>query len=138
MKHIFSNIQAGFQRFAAGRYGYDEPAKTGMLTAMALVLCGYIPGLEFLSPLGLALWFWLFFRAMSRNTEKRLAERNAYLSRVGRIKGWFRLKKTAWKERKTHRCFRCSQCGTILRVPKGKGTVKISCPNCRSEFTQKT
>ena len=138
MKNILSNFQTGLQRFAAGRYGYDEPARTGSILALALVLCGYIPHLEFLSPLGLALWFWQLFRCMSRNIEKRQAERAAYLSRVGRIKGWFRLKRTAWRERKTHRCFRCSQCGTILRVPKGKGTVKISCPNCRSEFTQKT
>ena len=98
MKNILSNFQTGLQRFAAGRYGYDEPARTGSILALALVLCGYIPHLEFLSPLGLALWFWLFFRAMSRNTEKRLAERNAYLSQVGHIKRWFRLKKTAWKE----------------------------------------
>lgn len=41
-------------------------------------------------------------------------------------------------ERKTHRRFRCPQCGQEVRVPKGKGKIKIRCPKCGNEFIEKT
>lgn len=28
----------------------------------------------------------------------------------------------------------CSQCETRLRIPKGKGKLKITCPKCKNEF----
>ena len=32
----------------------------------------------------------------------------------------------------------CSQCNTKLRIPKGKGKITVSCPNCKSEFKTTT
>jgi hypothetical protein len=34
--------------------------------------------------------------------------------------------------------YRCRNCGQIVRVPKGKGTVKITCPECKNTFTDRT
>ena len=34
--------------------------------------------------------------------------------------------------------YRCRNCGQIVRVPRGKGTVKIICPKCRNTFTDRT
>ena len=42
------------------------------------------------------------------------------------------------EEEKTHAFFRCPQCGKELRVPKGKGKIKIRCPNCSHEFIRKS
>ena len=30
--------------------------------------------------------------------------------------------------------FICSQCGTNLRIPAGKGRVQLTCPKCRNQF----
>ena len=50
-----------------------------------------------------------------------------------------RLRKERRKEEeKTHAFFRCPQCGKELRVPKGKGKIKIRCPNCSHEFIRKS
>jgi hypothetical protein len=84
------------------------------------------------------LWVWSLFRCYSKNLEKRRKERAAYLRAVGRVRSWFSVKKKAWSERKTHRYYRCKQCHAVLRVPKGKGKIKITCPHCHSVTVKKT
>lgn len=138
MKNFFRNIAAKLQQWMSGRYGYDELSRGLSYVVLALMIFACIPHLQFLSPLALVLWLWIIIRAMSRNYSKRQAERSAYLRLTGRIKMWFSLKKKAWGERKTHRYIRCKQCKTVLRVPKGKGKIRIICSKCRSEIIKKT
>lgn len=33
-----------------------------------------------------------------------------------------------------HRVVECEKCQTKLRVPLGKGTIKVTCPKCRHSF----
>lgn len=42
------------------------------------------------------------------------------------------------KQRKTHRFFKCPECGVTVRVPKGKGKIKITCPKCKNAFVRNT
>ena len=138
MKNFFRNIGAKTQQWMAGRYGYDELSRAMSIAALVGLVLSCIPDLQFLCVLTMVLWGWSVFRSYSRNIEKRRKERNKYLQFTGRIKGWFLLKRKIWKERKTHRYFRCKQCKAILRVPKGKGKIKITCFKCRSEIVKKT
>ncbi|MBR3231854.1 MAG: hypothetical protein IKF75_04170, partial [Lachnospiraceae bacterium] len=43
-------------------------------------------------------------------------------------------KKQEWKDRKTYRYFKCPGCGQEVRVPKGKGRIRITCPKCHQSF----
>lgn len=138
MKQFFHRIGAGVQRWMAGRYGIDELSKALSIAAIAGLLLSCIPALRFLYIPALIVWVWSLVRSYSRKIEKRQAERTAYLRFTGRVKSWFSLKKRAWQERGTHRYFRCKQCKTVLRVPKGKGKIKITCSHCHSEFVKKT
>ena len=138
MKNFFRSIGAKLQLWMSGRYGYDELSRSLSYVVLVLLLLSCISRLQFLSPLALVLWFWIMFRSMSRNISKRREERAAYLRFTGRIKSWFSLKRKAWKDRKTHRYFRCKRCKTVLRVPKGKGKIKITCSKCQSEMIKKT
>ncbi len=40
--------------------------------------------------------------------------------------------------RKKYRYFRCKNCKTSLRVPRGKGIIRVHCPRCDHELTAKT
>lgn len=57
---------------------------------------------------------------------------------MDQIKNWFRLQKRKFSERKTHRFFKCAQCKAALRVPRGKGKIKVRCPKCGAEALRKT
>ena len=122
----------------AGRYGYDELSKAMFIAALICMVLAFVPSLQFMYAPAIVFWLWSMVRCYSRNLEKRRVERAAYLRFTGNIKSRFAVKKKAWKERKTHRYFRCKQCKTVLRVPKGKGTIKITCSKCRSELIKKT
>lgn len=32
----------------------------------------------------------------------------------------------------------CPSCGNKLRIPKGKGKIRITCPHCKQQFIQQT
>ena len=121
-----------------GRYGYDELSRTMSIIALICLLVAMFTGWPLLSTVALILWVWALIRSYSKNISKRQLERQSYLRLTGRIKGWFGTKKRAWSERKTHCYFKCPNCKKTLRVPKGKGKIKITCPECKTQITKKT
>lgn len=138
MKNFFRNIGIRIQQGMVGRYGYDELSRAMSIAALIGLILSCIPGFQFMYIPTIILWAWSMFRCYSRNLEKRRNERSVWLGFMGRIKGWFVLTKRAWKERKTHCFFRCKQCNTILRIPRGKGKILITCPKCNNEIVKKT
>lgn len=126
------------QSFMAGRYGYDELSRAMSIIALICLLVAMFTGWPLLSTVALILWVWALIRSYSKNISKRQLERQSYLRLTGRIKGWFGTKKRAWSERKTHCYFKCPNCKKTLRVPKGKGKIKITCPECKTQITKKT
>lgn len=121
-----------------GRYGYDELSRAMSIIALICLLVAMFTGWPLLSTVALILWVWALIRSYSKNISKRQLERQSYLRLTGRIKGWFGTKKRAWSERKTHCYFKCPNCKKTLRVPKGKGKIKITCPECKTQITKKT
>lgn len=74
------------------------------------------------------------FRMFSKNISKRQKENRLYLKYKTNITGIFRAKNTD----KTYKIYKCPQCGQKVRVPKNKGKIAISCPNCKKEFVKRT
>ncbi len=80
-----------------------------------------------------------FFRFFSRNIYRRQMENQKFLRIWNSVKQYFRFYKMKWQERKgTKVLFRCSKCHQIIRVPRGRGKIAITCPKCRFEFIKKT
>ena len=126
------------QQFMMGRYGLDQLNK--FLTIVALVLClvSSLFGWPILSTLGTAILIWVMFRMYSRNIQARYQENLRFMPYWQKITGFVSSMKQRWRDRKTHRYFTCPQCKQTLRVPKGKGKIKISCPRCHTELIRKT
>lgn len=80
-----------------------------------------------LSTLGLMLIILTFFRAFSRRLTQRELENTAYLAFVGRKRQDFANWKERFRQRKDFRFFKCPGCGTMIRVPRGKGKIHINC-----------
>ena len=131
-----------FQRFIQGRYGIDQ--YSGVLAWTALILW-IIAGFTRYFVLGriclfgaLALMFYVCFRILSKNRAKRYAENEQYLIMTGKVRRYVQKWQHQWQMRQEHRIFKCPSCHQKIRVPKHKGKIAITCPQCRTEFIKRT
>ena len=138
IKNWFRSLGSKMQSFMYGRYGYDELSQFLSKTALLCVIVGLFAYPGFFCGLAMALYLVTMFRMYSKNITKRQQERDAYLRRTQPLRDWQALQKRKFNDRKTHKFYRCSQCKTSLRVPKGKGKIKIHCPKCGAEIVKKT
>ena len=138
MKNFLRNLGENMRRSMIGRYGTDELSRAMSVAAMIGLVLSCLPKLKFLYIPTLILVIWVMVRTYSRNIQKRYAERAVYLRITAKIRGWFSVRKRMWRERKSHRYYRCKQCSTMLRVPKRKGKIVITCPKCHGQITKRT
>lgn len=86
----------------------------------------------------LALIIYCYFRVFSKNLDKRRAENAKYYALRTKTLNVFR----DWKERRRQSkdfCFfRCPSCRAMLRVPRGKGKIRVTCRKCGTAFERKT
>ena len=93
---------------------------------------------RFLMPLALIILGIAYFRMFSRNLLRRSEENGKYLILRSRVQGTLRLWKEQWVQRKDYKFFVCPACRTTLRVPRGRGKIKIVCRKCGNSFTGKS
>jgi hypothetical protein len=128
-------------RFMDGRNGTDDLGRFLLIVSLVLVVLSMlIRGLagSILWALVLVVLIICYFRILSRNVYKRRSENEWYLRRKNAVSRWFRSLKDRWNQRKEYRFFRCPSCHTLLRVPKRKGKILLTCRKCGRRFERKT
>ena len=105
-----------------GRYGTDE-------LNLVLMILGII--VMFLSRI---FWFW----PLAMISYALYKEYYSFLKVWTPVQKWFRIKKTAFRERKQYKYFRCPGCRQQLRAPRGRGKILVTCQRCHKQFKQKT
>ena len=125
------------QRFMMGRNGLDDLARHLYILGWVFIMLNIFFNNAGLYILSLVVLGYALFRMSSKNVVRRQQENTVYLGLISKPKRTWLQWQRRWKERKTHCFFRC-QCGTMLRVPKGKGEVIITCPNCHRQMTKRT
>src|SRR5690554_6205892 len=131
-------VQREFQKFMYGRYGVDQLTVLILVVSLVItVLAGILklPGLQILYYVGVIV---SLYRILSRDLVKRRKENHVFLQKTRGITSWSRTQKKMVGEKKTHRHFKCPNCKQRLRVPRGKGNVKITCTRCGEQFSRKT
>ena len=126
------------RRMLMGRYGTDQLSIALFVLYFVLFFLSYIPYCRFLAWIGLLLFAIILFRTFSRNVTKRYRENQIFLKFWNPIKNWFSKQKRRFHDRKFYRYYKCPNCKQTLRVPKGPGKIKITCPKCRTQFIKKT
>ena len=128
-------------RFMAGRNGVDQLnnfllALDVLLAVLASVIGGTVGRVLYALVMGLLVVIYL--RLFSRNRLRRAQENGKYLQLKQRFLGRFRLLKERWVQRRDYKFFTCPACRTTLRVPKGRGKIRIVCRKCGNSFTGKS
>ncbi len=129
------------RRFLAGRNGADELGRVLSLAGCVLVLVSmFVPGVAktLLMSVAVVLLILCYFRMFSRNIYSRRLENQRWLQWANARKQALRQSKKRWQQRKDYRFYRCSQCRTWVRVPRGRGRIQITCPKCKSTFIRKS
>ena len=129
-RQFFAGLGQSLRRFMAGRYGTDRLNMTILMTGVVISLVGAFirqPMLNLLTTaVSYGLMIWAICRTLSRNTYKRYQENRKFLQFFDRLKD------------RQHRYFDCPKCRQMVRVPRGKGKIAITCPKCREKFIRKT
>ena len=118
-----NKLKEKIDRFFQGRHGLDELGVCTYIVSIVLYLLGGIIQNEVLLSLGILVFIWSLYRALSKQEWDRNEENRKY---VRYLKLW----KVRWQERKTSRIYMCKSCGRMIRVPKGKGKRQVTCPSC--------
>ena len=129
-RQFSAKLSASLRNFMTGRYGTD---RLNMVILCAGLVASLLSVWIKAAPLNLIFWalsyglmIWAIFRSLSRNTYKRYQENRKFLLVFDRLKD------------REHRYFDCPKCRQMVRVPRGKGKISITCPRCREKFVRKT
>ncbi len=127
------------RRSMYGRYGSDTLGTVVMTVCAGIVLLHTVlslfgVGSPFFDLLVFliagSLVIWTICRMLSRKIDKRRAENQKFCA-------FFRLRKSKFRDRKTHVYRKCPSCRATLRLPKAKGKHSVVCPRCKNRFQVK-
>jgi len=127
-----------FRKFMAGRYGGDQLSIGLIILSLLLSIIARITNISFLVllsyiPLGISI-----YRMFSKNIRKRSMENYKFAMKMSPIYSRFKKLQNRIRDRKTHKFYKCPNCKTKLRLPKGKGKIIITCPKCKTKFEKRT
>ena len=129
-------------RFMVGRNGNDQLNRFLLLADVVLLLLASLLGRTALGSLlyllVLALLGLTYFRMLSRNVYKRRSENEGYLRRKQQLLSRLRVFKERWRQRKDYKFFTCPSCRAVMRVPRGRGKIRIVCHKCGNTFMGKS
>lgn len=142
MKQWFEKISRKMNTWMIGRYGTDEFSRFLLWTGVILMIISWFikngTGVSVVYALAWVCVIYSYFRTFSKNIIKRSKERETFLRMTAKSRSNINIWKKRWHDRSTHNYYRCPKCHTMIRVPKGKGKIVISCPKCRNEIVKTT
>ena len=134
---FFDKIRVGFARFMAGRYGSDQLNFAMLVVALVGSLIGSLTGLGILTIASDALLIVMFYRMLSKDRYRRAHENQVYLEKTYGMRRAVSEWANRMKNSKKYRYFVCPKCKKRLRVPRGVGSVTITCKDCGTKFDKK-
>ena len=135
---FLDNIKRSLASFMQGRYGIDSLSTLLIIVGFVLTFVAMFTGLDLLSYVSLVFLIFALFRSYSKNFTQRSKELASFQKLVAGPQAWFALSRKKWQNRETTRYFKCKECGSVLSVPVGKGTIRTTCPKCKNQTTRKS
>ena len=126
----------------AGRNGNDQLNRFLLLAGAASLLLASLLRRNLLGSLlyllALALLGLTYFRMLSRDLYRRRSENERYLREKEKQSARLRILRERWNQRKDYKFFTCPSCKAVMRVPRGRGKIRIVCHKCGNTFTGKS
>ena len=123
-------MRSFLHRFMIGRYGPDHLGIAMIILAFTLSLLNVFIWYMPLLWLSYAAFGLTIFRMLSRNITRRRAENDKFIRYWWPIRTKIKNIIRKIKDKRKYVYYKCPTCKTKLRVPKGKGKLRITCPRC--------
>ena len=142
MMGILQRWKAMLQSMMTGRNGADQLSRAMMWLGIGLLALAMFTASYALNVISMAVYVLAGFRMLSRNLAKRRAENRLYLTKTMQLRAKTKNiqkavahRRARFKNRKQYRYFKCPNCKSWLRLPRGAGQVKVTCGNCKHQFS---
>lgn len=123
--------------WARGRNGADELSGACTNVAVVLVIVDLFAHTTWLSILALVLLGYSWFRIASKRVGARSLENARALKATGPIVPFLANPVGTLREARVYVHLTCPSCGQRVRIPRGKGKVRITCSKCHARFEGK-
>lgn len=128
------NWQRKMMEWLQGRQGPDDLAVFSMNLAIVVVVVNLFARVSWLGWVALVLIVYSMFRIQSKNLGARARENEAFLKALGPARPWVQNPRAAWAELRAYKHVKCASCKQRVRVPRGKGKLRVTCPRCKTKF----
>jgi len=126
------NFRYKIAQFMIGRNGFDAFCRGLLMLALGLIIADIIIPGNWPNTVAMLAIIYAYFRALSKNLVRRHAENNWYVNEVATpIRAYLN------RDRKHYAYFKCPTCRQLLRAPKGRGKIRVTCSRCASKFEKK-
>lgn len=132
------NFKEKMRNFMIGRYGQDELGKFILSLDLILLVINLFVKTSALSAVALMLIFYSYYRIFSRDTSARYTENKKFLDTIEPLRRKFFTSKNKYENRKVYKYIKCPSCKLEMKVPKGKGKIKVTCKSCGNKFIIKS
>lgn len=126
------------KNFMKGRYGGDQLSMVLLILSILLTLVGGLTKLSIFSMISYIPLFISVYRMFSRDISKRRLENYKFSIFISPVYSRYKKTQKRLQERKVYKYYKCPNCNTELRLPKGKGRIIITCPKCKEKFEKRT
>lgn len=117
--------------------GADNLGLTIIIAALILVLLGRLLRLQALTLLSAALYLWAFYRMLSHNVAKRHEENRRFKELLQKCRTELGQGLARLKNIRKYKYYRCPNCKSRLRMPRGIGEKTVTCSKCGHSFRKK-
>ncbi len=126
------------RKFMFGRYGADKLNLALIIISFIISFVGNIFSSLIILIISYVILMVCIFRMLSKNITARMNENQKFLKIFTPIENKVKRKVNVAKGTNSHKHYECSKCKQIVRVPRGRGRIEITCPKCKNRFVKKT
>lgn len=127
-------IKEKFRQFMVGRYGQDQLGRFITFLALVLLIINLFVKKASLPTVALVLIIYSYYRIFSRDINARYRENQKFLDSVEPLRRKVFTSKTRYDNRKTYKYIKCPSCKLKMKVPRGKGKIRVTCKSCGNKF----
>jgi predicted RNA-binding Zn-ribbon protein involved in translation (DUF1610 family) len=127
-----------FKMFMMGRYGTDQLSVAILILGMILSFIARIFSSSVITFLSYIVFGVCIYRIMSKNAALRQQENYKFLKIWNPIGRTLQSKLNMLRGSKNYKYFKCPNCKQMIRAPRGKGKIAVTCPKCHTKFIKET